>query len=152
MTRIKQSSTITNLQDALKELQCNKCGSLLKWKTDFSDINQPKYLATHCNQDFVMSIATVRVETQKVDKNMSKFEDAMAAKDSKEQDLSTTKKVSSVPHDKDVEIATIKKAQAPGKDSGSNRNEDYNKYKKDTKHYDRELILPSDSNVVKGNV
>jgi hypothetical protein len=152
MTRIKQSSTITNLQDALKELQCNKCGSLLKWKTNFSDINQPKYLATHCNQDFVMSIATVRVETQKVDKNKSKFEDAMAAKDSKEQDLSTTKKVSSVPHGKDAELTTIKKAQAAGKDSGSNRNEDYNKYKKDTKHYDRELILPSDSNVVKGNV
>ena len=149
MTRIKQSSTITNLQDALKELQCNKCGSLLKWKTNFSDINQPKYLSTHCNQDFVMSIATVRVETQKVDKNKGKFENA---KDSKEQDLSTTKKVSSVPHDKDAELTTIKKAQAPGKDSGSNRNEDYNKYKKDTKHYDRELILPSDSNVVKGNV
>jgi hypothetical protein len=152
MTRIKQSSTITNLQDALKELQCNKCGSLLKWKTNFSDINQPKYLSTHCNQDFVMSIATVRVETQKVDKNKGKFENAMAAKDSKEQDLSTTKKVSSGPHDKGAELTTIKKAQAPGNDSGSNRNEDYNKYKKDTKHYDRELILPSDSNVVKGNV
>jgi hypothetical protein len=152
MTRIKQSSTITNLQDALKELQCNKCGSLLKWKTNFSDINQPKYLSTHCNQDFVMSIATVRVETQKVEKNKGKFENAMAAKDSKEQDLSTTKKDSSVPHDKDAELTTIKKAHAPGKDSGSNRNEDYNKYKKDTKHYDRELILPSDSNVVKGNV
>ena len=152
MTRIKQSSTITNLQFALKELHCNKCGFLLKWKTNFSDINQPKYLSTHCNQDFVISIATVRVETQKVDKNKGKFENAMAAKDSKEQDLSTTKKVSSVPHDKDAELTTIKKAQAPAKDSGSNGNEDYNKYKKDTKNYDRELILPSDSNVVKGNV
>jgi hypothetical protein len=152
MTRIKQSSTITNLQDALRELQCNKCGSLLKWKTNFSDINQPKYLSTHCNQDFVMSIATVRVETQKVDKNKGKFENAMAAKDSKEQDLSTTKKVSSAPHEKDAELTTIKKAQALGNDSGSNRIEDYNKYKKDTKRYDRELILPSDSNVVKGNV
>ena len=152
MTRIKQSSTITNLQDALKELQCNKCGFLLKWKTNFSDINQPKYLSTHCNQNFVISIATVRVETQKVDRNKGKFENAISAKDSKEQDLSTTKKVSSAPHDKDAELTTIKKAQAPGNDSGSNHNEDYNKYKKDTKHYDRELILPSDSNVVKGNV
>ena len=152
MTRIKQSSTITNLQYALKELQCNKCGFLLKWKTNFSDINQPKYLSTHCNQDFVISIATVRVETQKVDKNKGKFENAMAVKDSTEQDPSTTKKVSSASHDKNAEPTTIKRAQAPSKDSGSNRHEDYNKYKKDTKHYDRELILPSDSNVVKGNV
>jgi hypothetical protein len=152
MTRIKQSNTITNLQYALKELQCNKCGSLLKWKTNFSDINQPKYISTHCNQDFVISIATVRVETQKVDEDKGKFENAMAAKDSKEQNPSTTKKVSSASHDKVAEPTTLKKAQAPSKDSGSNRDEDYNKYKKDTKHYDRELILPSDSNVVKGNV
>ena len=76
----------------------------------------------------------------------------MAVKDSTEQDPSTTKKVSSASHDKDAEPTTIKRAQTPSKDSGSNRHEDYNKYKKDTKHYDRELILPSDSNVVKGNV
>jgi hypothetical protein len=152
MTRIKQSNTITNLQYALKGLQCNKCGSLLKWKTNFSDINQPKYLSTHCNQDFVISIATVRVETQKKDENKGEFENAMAAKDSKEQNPSTPKKVSSTSHDKVAEPTSLKQAQAPSKDSGSNRDEDYNKYKKDTKHYDRELILPSDSNVVKGNV
>ena len=152
MTRIKQSSTITNLQYALKELQCNKCGSLLKWKTNFSDINQPKYLSTHCNQDFVISIATVRVETLKVDMNKGEFENAMAVKDSTKQDPSTTKIVSSAFHDKDAESTTIKRARAPSKDSGSNRDEDYNKYKKDSKNYDRELILPSDSNVVKGNV
>ena len=152
MTRIKQISTITNLKYALKELQCNKCGCPLKWKTNFSDVNQPRYLSTHCNQDFVISIATVRVETQKVYKIKDKFENAMVVKDSKEQDPRTTKKVSTVPHDKNVELATIKRDQAPGKHSGSNRNEDYNKYKKDTRHYDRELILPSDSNVVKGNV
>lgn len=152
MTRIKQSSTITNLQYALKELHCNKCGSLLKWKTNFSDINQPKYLSTHCNQDFVISIATVRVETHKVDKNKDKFENAMAVKETKEQDPSSTKKVLSASHDKDAETTVIKRAQVPSKDSGSNRDEDCNKYKKDTKHYNRELILPSDSNVVKGNV
>ena len=152
MTRIKQSSTITNLQYALKELQCNKCGSLLIWKTNFSNINQPKYLSTHCNQDFVISIATVRVETLKVDMNKGEFENAMAVKDSTKQDPSTAKIVSSAFHDKDAEPTTIKRARAPSKDSGSNHDEDYNKYKKDTKNYDRELILPSDSNVVKGNV
>lgn len=164
MTRIKQSSTISNLQYALKELHCNKCGSLLKWKANFSDINQPKYLSTHCNQDFVISIATVRVETQKVDKNKGNSENVMAAKDRKEQNTGSTKKVASASHEKDAEPRAIKMAQALNKeklkdkedhkthqDSGSNL-EDYNKYKKDTKHYDREMILPSDSNVVKGNV
>jgi transposase-like protein len=152
MTRIKQSSTITNLRYALKELHCNKCGSLLKWKTNFSDINQPKYLSTHCNQDFVISIATVRVETQKVDKNKGKYENAVAVRETGEQDPNSTKKVLSASHNKDAEPIARKRAQVPTKDLGSNRDEGYNKDKKDTKHYDRELILPSDSNVVKGNV
>jgi transposase-like protein len=93
MTKIEQSDIISNLHYALTELQCNKCGSPLKWKTNFSDVNQPKYFSSHCNQDFVISIASVRIEAQKLDKN-----------------------------------------------------------ERNPKHQTRELILPSDSNVVKGNV
>lgn len=96
MARIRQSDTISDLHYALTQLQCNKCGSTLKWKSNFSDINQPRYLSSHCNQDFIMSIASVRIKAQESDR--------------------------------------FKKDNAQ------------------TKHPARELVLPSDSNVVKGNV
>jgi hypothetical protein len=99
MARIKQSDTISDLHYALTQLQCNKCGSPLEWRTNFSDVNQPRYISSHCNQDFIMSIASVRVKAQESDK--------------------------------------IK----------------YDKAKpKALEHSTRELVLPSDSNVVKGNV
>jgi transposase-like protein len=99
MARIKQSDTISDLHYALTQLQCNKCGSTLKWRTNFSDINQPRYISSHCNQDFIMSIASVRVKAQESDKIR------------------------------------------------------YDKAKpKALEHRTRELVLPSDSNVVKGNV
>jgi transposase-like protein len=96
MARIKQSDTISDLHYALTQLQCNKCGSTLKWRSNFSDINQPRYLSSHCNQDFIMSIASVRIKAQQSDK--TKNDNAR------------------------------------------------------TKHRTRELVLPSNSNVVKGNV
>jgi transposase-like protein len=92
MARIKQTDTISDLNYALTQLQCNKCGSTLKWRSNFSDINQPRYLSSHCNQDFIMSIASVRIKAQVKNDNVQ------------------------------------------------------------NKHRARELVLPSDSNVVKGNV
>jgi transposase-like protein len=112
MARIKQSDTISDLHYALTQLQCNKCGSTLKWTTNFSDINQPRYLSSHCNQDFIMSIASVRVKAQESDK-------------AKPRALESTPALT---------------------------NEHRLRKEKQEKHRTRELVLPSDSNVVKGNV
>ena len=83
MTRIKQSNTISNLQYAFAELQCKKCGSPLIWKTNFSDINQTKFLLTHCNQDFVISVDSVRIQTQEMDQRKSRSKNVTAGKDGK---------------------------------------------------------------------
>jgi hypothetical protein len=83
MTRIKQSDTISNLQYASAELQCKKCGSPLIWKTNFSDINQTKSLLTHCNKDFVISVDSVRIQTQEMDQSKSRSKNVIAGKDGK---------------------------------------------------------------------
>jgi hypothetical protein len=118
MVRIKQSDTIANLHYALTQLQCNKCGSPLEWRTNFSDINQPRYISSHCNQDFIMSIASVRVKAEESDK---------------------------IKYDK-------AKPKALAEVTHSLTNEHRSRKERREKHRTRELVLPSDSNVVKGNV
>ena len=182
MTRIKQSDTISDLHYALTELQCNKCGSPLKWKTNFSDVNQPKYFSSHCNQDFIISIASVRIEAQKLDKTENNPKIFKKSKDIKyeehnEKATGRIRKVSVMLHNKD-EIeprATSLRKERRHKNPGNslcfqaretetsssslapqghkcNTNDSDDKDKEGTKHQTRELILPSDSNVVKGNV
>jgi hypothetical protein len=187
MTKIKQSDTISDLHYALTELQCNKCGSPLKWKTNFSDVNQPKYFSSHCNQDFVISIASVRIEAQNLDKNENNPKILKESKDImyKEKNEKTTGQIRKVMLRKKDEIEpraiALKKEHSQGKErqkthknpgnslcfqareetsSSSlvpqahkrNANDPYDKDKEETKPQTRELVLPSDSNVVKGNV
>ena len=190
MTKIEQSDIISNLHYALTELQCNKCGSPLKWKTNFSDVNQPKYFSSHCNQDFVISIASVRIEAQKLDKNQKNPKIFKKPKDIRyeeknEKATGRIREVSVMLREKD-EIEPTAKAfrkehrqgkerQTTHKNPGNSlcfqaretetsssslvpqgqkckANDSDDKDKEDTKHQTRELILPSDSNVVKGNV
>jgi hypothetical protein len=58
----EKSST---LHYALTDSQCNKCRAQLEWKADFDDINSPKYTAEHCNQDYLITIDSVKVEMVK---------------------------------------------------------------------------------------
>jgi hypothetical protein len=188
MTRINQSDTISDLHYALTELQCNKCGSPLKWKTNFSDVNQPKYFSSHCNQDFVISIASVRIEAQKLEKNENNPKILKKSKNIKyveknEKATGRIRKVSVMLRKKEIEprATALRKEHRQGKErqkthrpgnslcfqaretetsSSSlvpqghkcNANDPDDKDKEETKHQTRELILPSDSNVVKGNV
>ena len=57
------SSIPISLHHALTNSQCSKCGKQLEWEADFNDITQPKYTSKHCNQDYVIRIDTVKVET-----------------------------------------------------------------------------------------
>ena len=188
MTRIKQSDTILDLHYALTELQCNTCGSPLKWKTNFSDVNQPKYFSSHCNQDFVISIASVRIEAQNLDKKENNPKIFKKSKDTKyeEKNEKATGQLRKVmlrkkgeiepraialrkEHRQGIERQTTHKNPGnslcfqaretetssssllpPGHKCDANDSDD--KDKEETKHQTRELILPSDSNVVKGNV
>jgi hypothetical protein len=34
----------------------------LEWKAEFNDINSPKYTAKHCNEDYIITIDSVKVE------------------------------------------------------------------------------------------
>jgi hypothetical protein len=187
MTRIKQSDTISDLHYALTELQCNKCGSPLKWETNFSDVNQPKYFSSHCNQDFVISIASVRIEAQKLEKNennpkiFNKSQD-IKYEEKNEKVTSQIRKVSVMLRKKEIEprATALRKEHTQGKErqkthknpgnslcfqareketsssylvpKGHKCNANDPDEKEETKHQTRELILPSDSNVVKGNV
>ena len=182
MTRINQSDTISDLHYALTELQCNKCGSPLKWKTNFSDVNQPKYFSSHCNQEFVISIASVRIDAQKLDKNQNnpkiiKKSKGIKYEEKNEKATGRIRKVSVMLRKKEIEpraTALRKERQKTHKPGNSlcfqaretetslsslvpqghkcNANDTDDKDKEETKHQTRELILPSDSNVVKGNV
>ena len=62
MTRVEQNGIPTSLHYALTDSQCSKCGKQLEWNANFDDINQPKYTSQHCNQDYAISIDTVKVE------------------------------------------------------------------------------------------
>src|ERR671916_260769 len=153
MTRIKQSDTISDLHYALTELQCNKCGSPLKWKTNFSDVNQPKYFSSHCNQDFVISIASVRIEAQKLDKNESNpkiFKKDIKYEEKNEKATGRIRKVMLRKKDEiEPRAIALRKEHRQGKERQTtqghkcNANDPDDKDKEETKHQTRELILPS---------
>ncbi len=63
MPRVEQNNNIpVSLHYALTDSQCSICGGQLEWQTDFDNINQPKYISQHCNQDYAIYIDTVKVE------------------------------------------------------------------------------------------
>jgi hypothetical protein len=62
MPRVEQNSMPTSLHYALTDSQCSICGVQLEWEVDFNNVNQPKYMSKHCNQDYAIHIETVRVE------------------------------------------------------------------------------------------
>lgn len=62
MPRIEQNNSLPiSLHYALTDSQCNICGGQLEWQADFGNINQPKYVSQHCNQDYAIYIETVKV-------------------------------------------------------------------------------------------
>ncbi len=63
MPRVEQNSMPISLHYALTDSQCSICGGQLEWQADFNNINQPKYLSQHCNQEYAIHIDTVKVET-----------------------------------------------------------------------------------------
>src|SRR5687767_502717 len=62
MPRVKQNSMPISLHYALTDSQCSKCGGQLEWSANFNDINQPKYISQHCDQEYVIRIDSVKVE------------------------------------------------------------------------------------------
>ena len=62
MPRVEQNGMPTSLHYALTDSQCSKCGKQLEWDANFDDINQPKYTSQHCNEEYAISIDTVKVE------------------------------------------------------------------------------------------
>jgi|SRR5919199_6872263 hypothetical protein len=56
------NSLPSSLHYALTDSQCNKCGAQLVWQAEFNDINSPKYTAKHCNQNYLITIDSVKVE------------------------------------------------------------------------------------------
>ena len=64
MPKIEQDNSMPiSLHYALTDSQCNICGGQLEWQADFDNINQPKYISHHCNQDYAIHIDTVKVTT-----------------------------------------------------------------------------------------
>jgi hypothetical protein len=59
------NSIPSSLHYALTDSQCNKCGAQLEWKAEFSDINSPRYTARHCDQDYLITIDSVKIEMVK---------------------------------------------------------------------------------------
>ncbi len=62
MARVEQNSLPISLHYALTDSQCSICGGQLEWQADFDNINQPKYISQHCNQEYAINIDTVKVE------------------------------------------------------------------------------------------
>jgi len=62
MPRVEQNGMPISLHYALTDSQCSICGGQLEWQPDFDNINQPKYISHHCNQDYAIHIDTVKVE------------------------------------------------------------------------------------------
>jgi hypothetical protein len=62
MTKVEENGIPSSLHYALTDSQCNKCGVQLEWKAEFNDINSPKYIAKHCNDDYIITVDTVKVE------------------------------------------------------------------------------------------
>jgi hypothetical protein len=62
MPRVEENSMPISLHYALTDSQCSICGGQLEWEADFDNINQPKYISQHCNQEYAIRIDTVKVE------------------------------------------------------------------------------------------
>jgi hypothetical protein len=62
MARVEQNSMPISLHYALTDSQCSICGGQLEWQANFDNINQPKYISQHCNQEYAIHIDTVKVE------------------------------------------------------------------------------------------
>jgi len=62
MPKVEQNSMPISLHYALTDSQCSICGGQLEWQADFDNINQPKYISQHCDQDYAIHIETVKVE------------------------------------------------------------------------------------------
>ncbi len=62
MPRVEQNSMPISLHYALTDSQCSICGEQLEWEVDFNNINQPKYISQHCDQDYAIHIDNVKVE------------------------------------------------------------------------------------------
>ena len=56
------NSIPSSLHYALTDSQCNKCGAQLEWNAEFSNINSPRYTARHCDQDYLITVDSVKVE------------------------------------------------------------------------------------------
>jgi len=66
MPRVEENNSVaSSLHYALTDSQCSICGVQLEWKAEFNDINSPKYTANHCNQDYLITIDSVKVEVVK---------------------------------------------------------------------------------------
>ena len=70
----EQERLPSKLHYALTDSQCYKCGAQLEWKPDFTNINQPRYKASHCNDEYLITIDTVKVELVKHDKGREERE------------------------------------------------------------------------------
>ena len=62
MPKVEQNSMPNSLHYALTDSQCSICGGQLEWQAEFDNINQPKYISQHCDQDYAIHIETVKVE------------------------------------------------------------------------------------------
>jgi hypothetical protein len=80
----QENGIVSSLHYALTDSQCNKCGAQLEWKAEFNDINSPKYRAKHCNQDYVITVDSVRVE---MIKNNNKQQSAEQTQDKGEETI-----------------------------------------------------------------
>jgi hypothetical protein len=127
--RGEERGTVLRLHSALTESQCNRCGKKLKWRPDFNDVNGPKYVANHCNQDFVITIDRVKVEVAKSRKG--KIEETII-------DITSS---GSQPRAGRI-VHSGKEAYEQTTGSTKQNNKEQKPLK--------ELILPNDSNEIKG--
>ena len=125
----KSAVPVLRLHSALTESQCDRCGKKLKWRPDFNDVNQPKYVANHCNQDFVITIDRVKVEVAKSRKG--KIEETII-------DITSS---GSQPRAGRI-VHSGKEAYEQTTGSTKQNNKEQKPLK--------ELILPNDSNEIKG--
>jgi hypothetical protein len=110
MPRVEQqnsSSMPISLHYALTDSQCTICGGHLEWQANFDNLNQPKYISQHCNQEYAIHIDTVKVEILS-GKAFSK-DDKQGQEQEKRNFMSTTKEKEEEP--KALQMAEAMKRQ-----------------------------------------
>jgi hypothetical protein len=100
MPRVEQNDMPTSLHYALTDSQCSICGGQLEWQADFDNVNQPKYISQHCDQDYAIHIETVKV---KILEKASK---------EKEKEKQTQKREKHFTHTKEDEPKALQMAEA----------------------------------------